>query len=78
MRDFKKNNEPAYGFTIGESDEDSTNYGVFGIPTYVLIDRRENVRLMGIGASGSGDATLDKAIKKLIEEPAANPRATAN
>ena len=70
VRDFKKK--------IGESDEDSTNYGVFGIPTYVLIDRRGNVRLMGMGAKGSGDTTLDKAIRKLIEEPAANARATTN
>jgi len=70
VRDFKKK--------MGESDEDSTNYGVFGIPTYVLIDRRGNVRLMGMGANGSGDATLDKAIRKLIEEPAANARATTN
>jgi hypothetical protein len=42
------------------------------IPTYVLIDRRGDVRLMGMGANGSSDATLDKAIKKLIEEPASN------
>jgi thiol-disulfide isomerase/thioredoxin len=72
LRDFKKRNELSYGFAIGESDDDSTNYGVFGIPTYVLIDRRGDVRLMGMGANGSSDATLDKAIKKLIEEPAAN------
>jgi thiol-disulfide isomerase/thioredoxin len=69
LRDFKKKNELAYGFAVGDSDEDVTNYGVFGIPAYVLIDRRGNVRLMGVGANGSSDATLEKAIKKLIEEP---------
>jgi hypothetical protein len=35
-----------------------------------LIDRGGNVRLMGMGANGSPAATLEKAIKKLIDEPA--------
>ncbi len=69
LRDFKKKNELTYGFAVGDSDEDVCNYGVYGIPTYVLIDRRGNVRLMGTGSNGSSDATLDAPIKKLIKEP---------
>jgi len=70
LRDFKKKNELPYGFAVGNSDEDVENYGVFGIPTYVLIDRGGNVRLMGLGAAGASAATLEKAVKKLIDEPA--------
>jgi thiol-disulfide isomerase/thioredoxin len=70
LRDFKKKNELPYGFAVDDSDTDVENYGVFGIPTYVLIDRGGNVRLMGMGANGSPAATLEKAIKKLIDEPA--------
>ena len=71
LRDFKKKNELTYGFAVGDSDTDVENYGIFGIPTYVLIDRGGNVRLMGVGTNGSPAATLEKAIKKLIDEPAA-------
>jgi len=74
LRDFKKKNDLAYGFAVGNSDEDVMNYGVMGIPTYVLIDRRGNVRLIGMGANGSSDGTLEKAIKRLIEEKDPDPR----
>jgi thiol-disulfide isomerase/thioredoxin len=73
LRDFKKKNELAYGFAVADSDADILNYGVYGIPTYVLIDRRGNVRSMGIGAGGPGVAGLEKMIKKLIDEPATEP-----
>jgi thiol-disulfide isomerase/thioredoxin len=65
LRDFKKKNDLPYGFAIGDSDKDIEDYGVFGIPTYVLIDRGGNVRLMGVGGTGS----LENAVKKLIDEP---------
>ena len=69
MRDFKKKNALAYGFVAADSDADVLNYGVYGIPAYVLIDRRGNLRSMGMGASGPGIAALEKMIKKLIDEP---------
>ena len=70
LRDFKKKNELTYGFAVGNSNQDLDNYGVFGIPTYVLIDRGGNVRLMGLGAAAAPAAMLEKAVKKLIDEPA--------
>ena len=66
LRDFKKKNDLTYGFAVGDSDKDIDEYGVFGIPTYVLIDRGGNVRLMGLGGTGS----LENAVKKLIDESA--------
>jgi thiol-disulfide isomerase/thioredoxin len=69
LRDFKKKNALAYGFAAADSDADVLNYGVYGIPTYVLIDRRGNLRSMGMGAGGPGIAALEKMIKKLIDEP---------
>ena len=76
LRDFKKKNELRYGFVVADSDADVLNYGVYGIPTYVLIDRRGNLRSMGWGASGSGAAALEKMIKKLIDEPGKGERET--
>jgi len=69
FREFKKKNELPYGLAIDDTDQNVENYGVYGIPSYVLIDRRGNVRLMGMGANVNGDPALDRAIKKLIEEP---------
>ena len=69
LRDFKKKNDLAYGFVVGDSDEDILNYGVYGIPTYFLIDRRGTLRSIDIGG-GSRTADLEKLIKKLIDEPA--------
>jgi thiol-disulfide isomerase/thioredoxin len=74
LRDFKKKNDLPYGFAIGDSDKDIEDYGVFGIPTYVLIDRGGNVRLMGVGGTGS----LENAVKKLIDEPVSVSAARRN
>jgi thiol-disulfide isomerase/thioredoxin len=71
LRDFKKKNGLSYGFAVGDSDTDVSNYGVVGIPSYVLIDRAGSIRAMGVGGGGS----LEKMIKKLIDEPA-TPAAT--
>lgn len=71
LRDFKKKNELSYALAVGDSDADVLNYGVYGIPSYVLIDRRGEVRSLGMGA-GSG---LEKMIKKLIDEPVPEPEA---
>ena len=69
LRDFKKKNDLAYGFAVGDSDADSLNYGVYGIPTYFLIDRHGLLRSIDIGG-GSRTAALEKLIKKLLDEPA--------
>ena len=74
LRDFKKKNELPYGFAVADSNKDVDDYGVFGIPTYVLIDRGGNVRLMGVGGTGS----LDNAIKELIDEPVTGSAARNN
>lgn len=70
LRDFKKKYELAYGFAISNSDDDVLNYGVLGIPTHFLIDRRGYVRSIGTGAVGPGIGALEKMIKKLTDEPA--------
>jgi thiol-disulfide isomerase/thioredoxin len=69
LREFKKKNQLPYGFVIGDSDTNATNYGAFAIPSYFLIDRRGNLRAIELGASDKGAATLDKKISELIAEP---------
>jgi thiol-disulfide isomerase/thioredoxin len=77
LRDFKKKNELPYAFVVGDSDADTSNYGVFAIPTYFLIDRRGNLRSIGMGAGGPGATALEKTIKKLIDEPVTGTAAAA-
>lgn len=69
LSDFKKKNELPYGFAVGDSDEDISNYGVFGIPTWVLVDRAGNVRAIGNGG-GPAAGALDKMVGKLVAEKA--------
>ena len=72
LRDFKKTNELSYGFAVGNSDEDVTNYGVYGIPTYVLIDH-EGIERLRVNGSGFHEARalaaeIDKQIN-LARQP---------
>ena len=76
LRGFKKRFGLPYGFGIAESEDNDRNYGISGIPTTFLLDRRGAVRFIGIGAGDLEAAALNKMIKKLIEEPA--PSASAS
>ena len=51
LREFRKRNSLPYGFVISDSDTNEFNYGVFAIPTSVLIDRKGVVRYISIGAT---------------------------
>lgn len=73
LRDFKKKYSLPYGFAIAVSDQNDLNYGVSGIPTTFLIDRRGVVRFISIGSSDEESEAVNKMIKKLIAEPAPGP-----
>ena len=72
LRDFKKKFRLPYGFGIADSNQNDRNFGISGIPTTFLLDRRGAVRFISIGASDLEASALNKMIKKLIEEPAAS------
>jgi thiol-disulfide isomerase/thioredoxin len=77
LRDFKKKFSLRYGFAISEESRNDLNYSVSSIPTTFLLDRRGVVRFISVGSSDVEAAALNKMIKKLIEEPAADARSTA-
>ena len=77
LRDFKKKFGLPYGFGIADSNQNDRNFGISGIPTTFLLDRRGAVRFISIGASVLEASALNKMIKKLIEEPAPSANATA-
>jgi thiol-disulfide isomerase/thioredoxin len=70
LRNFKKKFRLPYGFAIADSRDNDRNYGISGIPTTFLLDRRGAVRFISIGSSDEEAVALNKMIKKLIEEPA--------
>jgi thiol-disulfide isomerase/thioredoxin len=70
LRNFKKKFRLPYGFAIADSRDNDRNYGISGIPTTFLLDRRGAVRFISIGSSDEEASALNRMIKKLIEEPA--------
>ena len=70
LRNFKKRFRMSYGFAIADSSDNDRNFGISGIPTTFLLDRRGMVRFISIGSSDLEAVALGKMIKKLIEEPA--------
>ena len=68
LREFRKRNKLPYGFVVSDSDTNDFNYGVFAIPTSILIDRKGVVRYISIGASEDEIAGLGEMVKKLLDE----------
>jgi thiol-disulfide isomerase/thioredoxin len=68
FRQFKRRMNVSYGFAVAGDGENSRLYGVSGLPTAVLIDRRGRVRFITISASEDEAAALKKMIAKLLDE----------
>ncbi len=70
LRQFKRRVGAAYGFAVTDTDVNEENYGVASFPTTVLLDRRGRVRLISVGAAQGGEAALEAAIRRLLDEGA--------
>ncbi|MGH9903023.1 MAG: TlpA disulfide reductase family protein, partial [Pyrinomonadaceae bacterium] len=69
LRQFKKKFGVGYGFAVADSEINRETYGVAGIPTAVLIDRRGAVRHIIHGVYPGSDEELTSAVRKLLDEP---------
>ena len=76
LRTFKKTFRLPYGFAVADAEDNDRNYAVASIPTTFLIDRRGVVRFISTGSGEQENLTLNKMIKKLIDEPASGVDAT--
>jgi thiol-disulfide isomerase/thioredoxin len=70
FRQFKRKMGVAYDFAVAADAENDRLFGVAGLPTAVLIDRRGRVRFITIGASDEEAELLKKMIVRLLDEPA--------
>ncbi|MFL6257762.1 MAG: TlpA family protein disulfide reductase [Pyrinomonadaceae bacterium] len=69
FRQFKRRMNVTYDFAVAADARNAAPYGVSGLPTAVLIDRRGRVRFLTIGASDEEAELLQKMILKLLDEP---------
>jgi len=65
---FKKEHALPYGIAIAANEDNMDNYGVTGIPTAVLIDRRGIVRFIDTGGDQGTAHEVAAMLEKLIQE----------
>lgn len=65
---FKKQYSIPYGVAVTDTDNNHRIYGVYAIPTAVLIDRQGVIRFLTTGTGGGNENEMEAAIEKLIQE----------
>ncbi|MDT5270654.1 MAG: hypothetical protein QOH49_2840 [Acidobacteriota bacterium] len=69
FRQFKRRMNVTYDFAVAADASNAAPYGVAGLPTAVLVDRRGRVRFLTIGASDEEAELLKKMVLTLLDEP---------
>jgi thiol-disulfide isomerase/thioredoxin len=62
--------EMGIGYTLANDPTAAGRFGVRGLPTTVVIDRRGNVRRVGVGVDGQEVRELNQLVQQLLAEPA--------
>lgn len=71
IRKFKTHHEIPFAYAVAAGEAaaaNELNYGVYGIPHQVLIDRKGIVRLYAIGSGPASEEKLSQGIAQLIAE----------
>ncbi|MBO0723062.1 MAG: TlpA family protein disulfide reductase, partial [Blastocatellia bacterium] len=68
LQEFVRKQRLNYHIGVAPSGINSYNYGVSGIPTTILIDRRGMVRFISVGVSDQELRLLDDMVGKLVKE----------
>ena len=71
--DFAAKHQMRYPTVIDGNADTSKSYGIGGLPTMIVIDKRGVVRDVFVGFDPTGDAKLEALVKTLLAEPAASP-----
>jgi thiol-disulfide isomerase/thioredoxin len=58
------------GYTLATDAHAAARFGVTGLPTLVVLDRRGQVRRVTVGADGNELRQLDSLVRQLLAEPA--------
>jgi thiol-disulfide isomerase/thioredoxin len=65
---FIEKHQMRYPSVVDTDGSTSRSYGIVGLPTMVLIDKKGVVRDVFVGFDPSGEAKLEAAVKKLLAE----------
>jgi thiol-disulfide isomerase/thioredoxin len=68
LQKFVKDHGLPYGIAVADTEDNMRNYGVTGIPTAVLIDRRGIVRFVDTGGDAGTAHEIADMLEKLIQE----------
>ncbi|MBV8858905.1 MAG: TlpA family protein disulfide reductase [Acidobacteria bacterium] len=68
FRQFKRRMNVSYDFAVAADARNAVPFGVAGLPTAVLVDRRGRVRFLTIGASDEEAELLKTMVLKLLDE----------
>lgn len=68
VQKFVKDHGLPYGIAVADTEDNMRNYGVTGIPTAVLIDRRGIVRFVDTGGDAGTAHEIADMLEKLIQE----------
>ncbi len=67
---FAEKHQMRYPIVVDRDGDTSKAYGITGLPTMILVDKKGIVREVFIGFDPGGEARLDAAVRKLLAEPA--------
>lgn len=59
-----------YPIVVDDTSDTSRAYGITGLPTMILVDKRGVVRDVFVGFDPDGSAELEASVRKLLAEPA--------
>ncbi len=68
LQRFKRMHRLPYGIAVANNDDTHRDYGIAGIPTAIIIDRRGVVRHIGTGVGGPNERLVAETLEKLMEE----------
>lgn len=68
FRQFKRRMNVSYDFAVAADSRNDGPFGIAGLPTAVLVDRRGRVRFLTVGASDVEAELLKTMVLKLLDE----------
>jgi thiol-disulfide isomerase/thioredoxin len=71
--DYASKNAMKYPSVVDGNGDTSKAYGITGLPTMLVVDKRGVVREVYVGFDPTGEAKLDALVKTLLAEPVQKP-----
>ncbi|MBX3190877.1 MAG: redoxin domain-containing protein [Labilithrix sp.] len=70
---FAEKHQMRYGIVVDKDGDTSRTYGITGLPTMLLVDKKGVVRDVFVGFDPSGEAKLEAQVRQLLAENAGAP-----